>query len=272
MSLEVTTGPQAPDVHRPNISTMTRRAAAVLLFSCLLLPSTTQASSGDRAPVFQVCISRCEQQLCHAPTGPVTLPLALRLTRWTCTDECRYTCMHTITDHAISTDDDVHQYYGKWPFWRLAGMQEPASVLFSVLNLCAHIQGLKTANRVIPSTHPMKVYYLGWGFVNVNAWIWSAVFHTRGTYIVFSQTHKEINQHSRYPNNRETRLLLRRTSDSVFTILHRHSSLPPVRSTSATCGRAQVPVPTILFTNAMGCDMSDPLPLPCLLLVPVASI
>ena len=160
---------------------MPRNTAALFLLICFLLPSTSLASYGDRAPVFQTCISQCEQRKCNPSTGPVTLPLALRLTRWACADECRYSCMHIITDHAVSTHDSVHQYYGKWPFWRFAGMQEPASVMFSVLNLLAHIQGLSTANRVIPSTHPMKSYYLGWGVINVNAWVWSAVFHTRGT-------------------------------------------------------------------------------------------
>jgi len=88
--------------------------------------------------------------------------------------------MHNITDKAIEVHDNVYQYYGKWPFWRFAGMQEPASVLFSLLNLWGHVKGLRAANGLIPETHPMRRYYLGWGLVNVNAWIWSAVFHIRG--------------------------------------------------------------------------------------------
>jgi post-GPI attachment to proteins factor 3 len=157
---------------------MPRNTAVLLLFPSFLLALTTLASSGDRAPQFQACVSRCVEQVCT--TGTFRHPIALRLTRWTCTDECRYTCMHTITDQAVSAHGDVHQYYGKWPFWRLAGMQEPASVLFSLLNLFAHIRGLSAANRSIPNDHPMRTYYMGWGIVNVNAWIWSAVFHTRG--------------------------------------------------------------------------------------------
>ncbi|RXW22913.1 hypothetical protein EST38_g2960 [Candolleomyces aberdarensis] len=87
--------------------------------------------------------------------------------------------MHSITAKAISSGRPVQQYYGKWPFWRYAGMQEPASVVFSVFNLWAHWKGFKTIKRRLPKDHPMKKLYLGWAVLSMNAWIWSAVFHTR---------------------------------------------------------------------------------------------
>ena len=59
-------------------------------------------------------------------------------------------------------------------------MQEPASVAFSLLNFWAHWQGLKRVRREIPDGHPMKPYYILWAFTGLNAWVWSAVFHTRG--------------------------------------------------------------------------------------------
>jgi len=102
------------------------------------------------------------------------------LARWTCEDECKYKCMQAITDAAIIAGNPMQQYYGKWPFWRFAGMQEPASVLFSLLNLYMHTKGLKRLQRV-PDSHPMKSYYQLWSVVNINAWIWSSVFHTRDT-------------------------------------------------------------------------------------------
>jgi len=42
--------------------------------------------------------------------------------------------MHSIMDKVFEKGEPVQQYYGKWPFWRLLGMQEPASLLFSTLN------------------------------------------------------------------------------------------------------------------------------------------
>ncbi|KAG8929072.1 hypothetical protein FRC02_006047 [Tulasnella sp. 418] len=59
-------------------------------------------------------------------------------------------------------------------------MQEPASVLFSVMNMVAHLRGGKYLMRKISKSHPMRGYYRVWTFVNVNAWLWSSVFHTRG--------------------------------------------------------------------------------------------
>ncbi|KIY48237.1 Per1-like protein [Fistulina hepatica ATCC 64428] len=145
------------------------------LISCLILcVGLALASSGDRAVEFRNCVDKCTVDAC-----PRVLPLFLRLTMWTCPDDCKYTCMHAITDVAITSGFRVQQYYGKWPFWRLAGMQEPASVAFSLLNLWAHAYGGARIRKSIPDSHPMKVYYVMWSYVSINTWLWSAVFHTR---------------------------------------------------------------------------------------------
>lgn len=148
----------------------------LVLFSLLGL---SLASSGDRSEDFQYCVAKCASNFCQPPQS-VVLPLALRLTHWTCTDDCKYSCMHDITDQEIQRGADIQQYYGKWPFWRFAGMQEPASVAFSLINLWSHVRGGLKIQRGIPDTHPMKSYYLFWCFTGINAWIWSSVFHTRG--------------------------------------------------------------------------------------------
>lgn len=135
------------------------------------------ASSGDRASDFQNCVSACYGDQCHPWT---THSLALRLTRWTCTDDCKYKCMHMLTDSAVRVGSTIHQYYGKWPFWRFLGMQEPASVAFSLWNMYYHIQAWRQLRSRIPSDHPMRPFYLTWAIVCINAWLWSAVFHTRG--------------------------------------------------------------------------------------------
>ncbi|KAH9948137.1 Per1-like protein [Amylocystis lapponica] len=146
----------------------------------VLIPiiSTTLASSGDRAEAYRSCVLACQSHNCPDSTA-FSQPLALRLTRWTCTDDCKYHCMHHITDHAMQSAQPVQQYHGKWPFWRLAGMQEPASVAFSLLNLLAHARGLRRLRARVPDTHPMKNYYVCSALVSMNAWVWSSVFHTR---------------------------------------------------------------------------------------------
>jgi hypothetical protein len=102
--------------------------------------------------------------------------------------------MHILTDMALeeqsraqkqglySHPSRVHQYYGKWPFWRFAGMQEPASVLFSVLNMIVHIAGMKKILKEVPKHFHMRTLYLIWSGLAVNAWVWSSIFHTRGKF------------------------------------------------------------------------------------------
>ncbi|KAG6375831.1 Per1-like protein [Boletus reticuloceps] len=151
---------------------------AFLFSTCILVlsVSTAYGSSGDRSTEFQNCVSTCYGDHCHPWT---TLPLDLRLTRWTCTDDCKYRCMHMLTDKAISLGHDIQQYYGKWPFWRFLGMQEPASVAFSLWNMWFHLQGAHQIRRKISASHPFRGYYLTWAYVSVNAWIGSTIFHTR---------------------------------------------------------------------------------------------
>ncbi|TFK31983.1 Per1-like protein [Crucibulum laeve] len=152
-----------------------RRAAKFLFIAAAA--GSALASWGDRAPEFVNCVTRCATDRCSL--GSTALPLSLRVTGWSCNDDCKYTCMHQITDEAIVKGTRIHQYYGKWPFWRFLGMQEPASVAFSLMNLWAHVQGARKVRKQIPDFHPMKSYYLIWSFASMNAWIWSSVFHTR---------------------------------------------------------------------------------------------
>ncbi|KAI6098870.1 Per1-like protein [Pisolithus thermaeus] len=54
----------------------------------------------------------------------------------------------------------------RFSFWQFLGMQSPAS-------------GARQIRGKIPFTQPMRSYYLTWAYASINAWIWSAVFHTR---------------------------------------------------------------------------------------------
>lgn len=150
---------------------------ALLLLALITL---TFASSGDRDENYRKCVSNCESLVCSDSAWASSLPIALSLTRWSCTDDCKYGCMHSITDRALASSIPVQQYHGKWPFWRFAGMQEPASVAFSLLNLACHARGARRMQKLIPDGHPLKPYYMRFAFISMNAWIWSSVFHTRG--------------------------------------------------------------------------------------------
>ena len=153
-----------------------RAGVARLWLIILACTSFVLASAGDRSEFFQRCIPICLSNF----NGQCEIPLLFRLARWTCTDECKYQCMQFLTDNAVEKGWPMEQYYGKWPFVRYAGMQEPASVAFSILNLIAHVQGARVVSKRIPQDHPMRPYYLAWSYISINAWFWSSVFHTRG--------------------------------------------------------------------------------------------
>ena len=138
--------------------------------------------------------------------------LALRLTRWTCDAECSYQCAQSLTELSLELGTDsslsaaqrtaltargrggaldglrlghVEQFHGKWPFVRLLGMQEPVSVLASLINLGTHARGISSLFRSRLSdsvaTQTLRRAYMIAGLVACNAWVWSAVFHTRDT-------------------------------------------------------------------------------------------
>ena len=168
-----------------HLPTSTRLALLLTLAFISFTFLVVEASSGDRSQEFQLCLAHCQNTKCSNGTSSsssidTSLPLSLQLTRWSCLDNCKYTCMHSITDISLRFRRPVLQYYGKWPFWRVFGMQEPASVLFSLANLWAHVKGVKLVRRKVPTSHPMRRLYVLWGCVSMNAWFWSAVFHMRG--------------------------------------------------------------------------------------------
>jgi len=76
---------------------------------------------------------------------------------------------------------NVPQFYGKWPFVRVLGVQEPASAVFSVLNLLSHVAMLMYFRARVPSAAPLFLVWHFYSLSNVNAWLWSTVFHVRDT-------------------------------------------------------------------------------------------
>ncbi|KAK5003361.1 hypothetical protein LTR28_010264, partial [Elasticomyces elasticus] len=106
-----------------------------------------------------------------------------RLLLWTCPSECDYACQHIVTTRRLTRDppyrEPVVQFHGKWPFYRFLGMQEPFSVLFSLLNFLAHDQGMRRIRDSIPASYPLRPYYLLFGYFGLLSWICSMVFHAR---------------------------------------------------------------------------------------------
>ncbi|KAI9362432.1 Per1-like protein [Zopfochytrium polystomum] len=159
-----------------------------LLVGLLILALTSPpvaASSGDRLPEYRACVLDCVASTCNS--SPPPLPLSQRVTFWTCDDNCRYDCMHTVTRAHMANGDRIHQFHGKWPFVRAWGLQEPASVLFSLFNLLAHLRGfLRLRSVAAASTRSSSLggggltgAYIANAALGVNTWVWSMVFHSR---------------------------------------------------------------------------------------------
>ncbi|CAN0902669.1 Post-GPI attachment to proteins factor 3 [Linum grandiflorum] len=93
-------------------------------------------------------------------------------------------------DERLQLGHSPAKYHGRWPFYRLYGIQEPVSVALAALILAIQFHGwisfLLLVYYYLPlRPHSRKTYYeyTGlwhiYGFVSMNAWLWCAVFRTR---------------------------------------------------------------------------------------------
>jgi hypothetical protein len=160
----------------------------VLLHVCIVVSTCltlAKASVGDRSSVHEDCVGNCTHDVCLRFTAQAysqeQQSWPYRLLQWSCYDDCQYNCMWKTVDDFSERGQPCPQFRGKWPFIRFAGMQEPASVLFSILNIVPHAVGLvKLRATVAQSSH----MYYAWQchfVIAINAFVWSAAFHSRDT-------------------------------------------------------------------------------------------
>jgi hypothetical protein len=83
-----------------------RNKPLTALIGLAVLATLVYASSGDRNPTFQSCLTGCRVTYCDPSQPPV--PAYLRVFGWTCEDNCRYSCGHAFTDN-INTGSRYHQ-------------------------------------------------------------------------------------------------------------------------------------------------------------------
>lgn len=210
------------------------------VFAVCMTISYAQASAGDRSQFFINCLRGCQYSNCTEGKKVHGWEPAVDFVRfdafywrtclnvfsdgerfqehikpdyvhtillWSCQDECIYHCMWRTTNSFISRQWKVPQFYGKWPFKRFFGIQEPASALFSLLNFLAHWNMIKMFRREVRSDSPMYYiwhifcavrlpassqtlwinFYSGFCLLNficcfqicINGWMFSIIFHTR---------------------------------------------------------------------------------------------
>lgn len=158
-----------------------------IVFLMITLLGVSDGSLGDMDPHFRLCVRECSfgcgnlQQQTYDP-GHVT--------SWSCGDTCKYGCMTEITHLRVANGYPVLKYDGHWPFRRYFGLEEPASVVFSVMNMASHVSFLWTllTDRIFLQDSRLQRYYMTpWLILYAasacNAWVASAVFHSQKTAI-----------------------------------------------------------------------------------------
>ncbi|XP_013793607.1 post-GPI attachment to proteins factor 3-like [Limulus polyphemus] len=156
-----------------------------IAFILCLLAYSTVASVGDRSKTYQLCQQHCYTSNCSDSKSlaqfKASQPWYMSILYWQCWEECQYNCMWQTVHLYRKYGHPIPQFHGKWPFIRLWGIQEPASVFFSVLNGLSHLIMWKKFKLKVPKDAP---YYRIWSvqaLLSINAWLWSAVFHSRDT-------------------------------------------------------------------------------------------
>lgn len=154
----------------------------VLLIFQACFVAITVGSIGDKSQVYNQCLSLCRSNNCEDEIKfKEEPPLLLSLLHWSCTEDCSYICTWKTVDSFISHGLKVPQFHGKWPFIRLFGCQEPASVLFSVLNFYAHWTMRQRFRKYIDHINPMFYVWSYFSIICLNGWFWSTIFHSRDT-------------------------------------------------------------------------------------------
>jgi len=116
-----------------------------------ILRMGANASYGDMQPYYLECVWSCvdaqDESSCQEKQKPSQQHQHQQQQQQqhsflhrTCQEACEYKCMRAITNERKSKGLAVYKYYGHWCFDRHLGLEEPASVLFSLLNALPHVK------------------------------------------------------------------------------------------------------------------------------------
>lgn len=144
-----------------------------ILYPFLMLFVVAFASLGDNLPEFQSCLYQCD---CNV------IPQSIF---WSCPANCNYYCQQLITDQLESLNVPMVQFYGKWPFKRVLGVQEFFAMIFSIGNLYVNYKNLRIIYRQFKRNESeyktMYVQYLILLIVTCIGWSFSVIFHFKDT-------------------------------------------------------------------------------------------
>ncbi|ODV79165.1 Per1-domain-containing protein [Suhomyces tanzawaensis NRRL Y-17324] len=196
-----------------------RPNSAVIAFASLY--GLANASYGDTLPEFQTCLKECilimhcryrnifqeieasreevykreqeiEPRLSQRQIEIDYFTLKHQLSAisaifWNCEDDCSYKCQQLITEQRKASGLPMVQFFGKWPFTRVFGIQEIFLVIFSFGNFYANYINLfkvlhqYNKNRKDPhdTYHLMYLQYVYFIIIALCGWSASILFHIR---------------------------------------------------------------------------------------------
>lgn len=148
------------------------------LFLCSLY--TLVVAGGDGDPAYKKCIHE-RFYLCYKQPNISFYEFEpFSFVSWGCMDRAKYRCMKGITDGRAANNEPVEKYYGHWVFHRYFGLEEPGSVLFSVMNLIPH--GLYVIRYTFAKeTLVRDPWMLVYALVSILLWTASSNFHIHKT-------------------------------------------------------------------------------------------
>uniref|UniRef100_A0A0K0ETH7 Post-GPI attachment to proteins factor 3 n=1 Tax=Strongyloides stercoralis TaxID=6248 RepID=A0A0K0ETH7_STRER len=158
----------------------------IIYLICINLSKLCLASIGDNTVAYQRCIEKCYTQF--------SCPKLENAYKWSTKNcfECRYKCIWEVVNLFKYHGQKIPQFHGKWPFTALFFeipifkifllIQEPASVLFSILNLLSCYYLYKYIKNNISNMDPLKNIWMLYGIIGIITWLLSTIFHSFDTW------------------------------------------------------------------------------------------
>ena len=145
------------------------------------ISALVSASQGDSDAAYMICTVRCEASTCQDTN---ISRFGAGFPYWDCKNDCSYDCMQEITADRSLQGYGPLKYFGHWPFLRLMGLEEPASMLFSFLNAVPYFISLIKAvhqNADEMQNHFMGYWLYAYYLISIETWLASAFYHSRKT-------------------------------------------------------------------------------------------
>lgn len=148
------------------------------LLLVLISAHVANGSLGDRDWRYRTCFDDCvTNKQCAEHLMPI-----ISIPKWDCEDVCFYVCAQEVTEMRLAHGLSPLKYYGHWTFIRWFGLEEPASVLFSLLNPLAHMWFLSSGvNDPRFHNYGKRNWIRGYAILAINAWLASACYHSKRT-------------------------------------------------------------------------------------------